>query len=131
MRALAIAVCMLGFLTGVAAADAPGIEECPTRDTITLGNQTAATLRTTYELANSDLRVCVDKAVYPYSTSKGHRLLACWIMVSGNANKRVCGTNKSYADWRGYRITVWLRKGRYTESSDVWLQIDQTPTQST
>jgi hypothetical protein len=123
MRILAIGL-VLGAST---AATAAPLTDCPTTEPIGLTAKTAATLRTTYELARTDLRVCIDKAVYPYASGRGHRLLACFTVASGGRSTRVCGDGNSYFDWRGYRITVSMRTPRFTESSDVWLQIDRTP----
>jgi hypothetical protein len=118
-------------LAGAAPAVAAPLPDCPATETVALEAKTAANLRTTYTLAGTDLRVCIDKAVYPYRGSgKGHYLLTCYTVASGGrggGSKRVCGENATYLDWRGYRIQIWLRTPRFTESSDVWLQIVRSP----
>ena len=97
------------------------------RGDITLGSRLAADLRTTYSLAGTDLRVCVERAVYPYSAKRGHRLFSCFTAVSGKHEQRFCGDGEPFADFRGYRISVGLRKPRFTESCDVWLEIEPVP----
>ena len=111
----------------LAAADA--IPECPTKGTIAPATKIAADRKTTYELTGTDLKVCVDRAVYPYyGAGKGHRLLACFTIASGKASTRLCGDgNNVYADFRGYRVHVSLRTPRYTDSCEVSLMVEPAP----
>jgi hypothetical protein len=107
-----------------AAADPKPLDNCPTTKSIARGSKTAVDLRTTYVLSTG-LRVCVDRANYPYAgPGKGHHLFACVVAAEGKDVERFCGTGNSFANFHGYRIEVSLRKPRFTESSDVWLQID-------
>lgn len=125
----------LGLIgTGATAADArkPAstlIERCDTAGLADLDTDIAAVRNTTYYVRGIDLRVCVDKAVYPFSMEHRHQLLACYSVVTGprKQTKRVCGRNASYVDYRGYRIQVWMRQKEYTKSSEVWLRIEKAP----
>lgn len=92
-----------------------------------MGTRIAADLKTTYELDDKRLRICVVKAAYPYAAGRGHRLSSCLVAMVGDDEQRFCGDGDMYADFRGYRIHVALRKPRFTESSDVWLWIDRPP----
>jgi hypothetical protein len=124
-RLLAVAI----VLAAAPAVAAP-LPDCPGIETVELEAKTAAVLKKTYTLAGTDLRVCIDKAVYPYRSGRGHFLLACYTVASGGRNgasRRVCGENNMHFDWRGYRIQISLRTPRFTESSDVWLQIVRSP----
>jgi hypothetical protein len=118
------------LLGSSAAAIAAPIADCPATESIAMSVRTAAKLHTTYELENTTLRVCIDKAVYPYAAGRGHRLLACFTVATGGRNgrsKRVCGEGTTHYDFDGYRIRVSMRTPRFTESSDVWLEIVRPP----
>jgi hypothetical protein len=103
----------------------PALEGCPTRGAITLNTQLAADLQTTYELGK--LRVCVRRADYPLMKRGGHSLFSCFSVGFGKDQEQFCGEGSTFADFHGYRIQVSLRKPRYTESCDVWLQIENAP----
>ena len=50
------------------------------------------------------------------------------IVTDGTREERACGTaNTIFHDAGKHRITVSLRTPRFTESSEVWLQIDARP----
>lgn len=122
---IGLVLCALGSIAG-----ADGIPECPKHESIALGTRTAATLNTRYTLEKASFHICVDRALYPYSSGKGHQLMACFIIANGNKpGQRSCVTQGKgfYIDRHGYRITIWMRTRRFGESSDVWLQIDPIP----
>lgn len=122
---------MLTWLLVAGFASTPTLDACDIRGSVALGTRLAADLRTTYTVAGTDLRVCVDKAVYPRAAGHGHRLLACYQVGIGAHTNRFCGTGNSFIVWRGFRITVSLRKPRYTGSSDVWLLVERAPATTT
>ena len=97
-----------------------------------LDTDIAATLGATYSIRGTTLHVCVYRALYPYSARRGHKLLACYAATTGSAKnvKRVCGEERSFFDYRGYRVEVWMRTPRYTEESDVWLRVEKLPTKT-
>lgn len=119
-------------LSSTAAAEAPPaprpLADCPGVTSLALGTRVAATRKTTYRLDGTDVRVCVERASYPYRAGRGHQLLACLVVAEGKREERACGTaNTIFHDVGAHRITVSLRTPRFTESSEVWLQIDARP----
>jgi hypothetical protein len=106
-------------------APSPALDGCPTRDTITLNTKLAADLKTTYELGQ--LRVCVTRADYPLMKRGGHALFSCFTAAVGKDKDSFCGENSIFADFHGYRIRVSLRKPNYTDSCDVWVQVENAP----
>jgi hypothetical protein len=104
---------------------APALDGCAKRTPISLGPKVAADRNVTYDLDSGDLRVCVDKAVYPYASGRGHRLLSCVRVGTATKIDRFCGEGSTYTDFGGYRVSVTLRTPRFSGSSEVWLQIDR------
>lgn len=97
-----------------------------------LATDIAAELGVSYAIGGTTLRVCVYRALYPYTSRRGHRLYACYSAVMGSSSNvtRVCGEERSFFEYRGYRIEVWMRTPRYTEESDVWLRVEKMPTKT-
>ena len=112
-----------------AAAWADPIAACPVEKPITAGQRIAADLKTTYAIAGEDVRVCVDRADYPYGgPGKGHRMMACLVVANGKHAERFCGGGNSISIERHRRrFTVSLRTPRHGASVDVWLQVDRVP----
>jgi hypothetical protein len=105
----------------------PTLSACPKRGAITLGAKLAAERNVTYDLDGADLRVCVDKALYPTARKRGHIFMACFQVGVGNKVDRFCGEGTAFADVAGYRIHVALRTKRYSAPSEVWLMVDRPP----
>ena len=118
---------IIAVLLAASSAAADPIAGCPAREAITLGTRVAAKLHTTYELPLVNLRVCIDKATYPYAAGRGHRLHACFVIADAKTSKRYCGDGDMFTDVGRHRVVVSLRTRRFTGSSDVWLQIDPRP----
>jgi hypothetical protein len=112
----------------IALAAAPPLEGCDHRDHVALDTKLAADLSTTYDVDGTKLRVCVESAWYPYKPGRGHELWTCFRVALGKDTKRFCsiGGDDTFADWKGYRIAVWLRTPRYTEPCDVWLDVTKS-----
>jgi hypothetical protein len=106
-------------------ADAP-LAGCPTVTPVALGAKLAANRRETYITDAGRIGVCVDTAAYPYKgPGRGHVLMACFSVRSGNHTDRFCGNGDTATEVDGYRIRISLRTPRFTESSEVWLEIDR------
>jgi hypothetical protein len=110
---------------GRAVADVP-LAGCPTVTPVALGAKLAANRLETYTADAGRISVCVDKALYPYKgPGRGHVLVACFSVRSGKHRDRFCGDGETATDFDGYRIHISLRKPRFTESSEVWLEVDR------
>jgi hypothetical protein len=118
---------VLTLIAALAAARGPALDGCARVSTVSLGARVPADLRTTYAVDGTPLRVCIDRASYPYSARHGHHLDACVEVGLGNATSRFCGGgNRSGFDWHGYTISVVLRRPRFTGACDVWLTVERS-----
>lgn len=115
------------MLVGGAYAQPRAIKGCPGVKTAASDKDIAAELGRTYAIKGTDLRVCVYRALYPYSLKKGHELWACYVAARGSKSKDVCGHGDSFLEYEGFRIEVRMRTPRYTEESDVWLRVEKLP----
>jgi hypothetical protein len=119
----------LVLISSAAAADPARIEGCAKTASMAFATRVAADLHTTYAVDGTQAHVCVERAEYPLMLHPhAHQLVACFIVAVGKDRDRFCGTaNSMFADFHGYRISVSLRKPRFTSSCDVWLQVDHAP----